>query len=178
MSQPVLGRTGTAAAAPILNARALAAKPPSLPSQGGIRRLGRALLLGGLLLLNHPLAAGAANNEQLMKLLQRGSCPDCKLQDADLVQAVAQTHATLKMPPSGKLDDASIGAIREWVKAGAVWPDGPKGKPYSVSAEQKQWWAFQPVKSPAVPAVKNKAWVKSPVDSFILAALEIGRAHV
>ena len=56
-----------------------------------------------------------------------------------LVQAVAQTHATLKMPPSGKLDDASIGAIRTWVKDGAVWPEGPKGKPYSVSAEQKQW---------------------------------------
>jgi tetratricopeptide (TPR) repeat protein len=37
-----------------------------------------------------PLAARAANTDQLMKLLAQGSCPNCKLQDADLV------HATLR----------------------------------------------------------------------------------
>ncbi len=35
-----------------------------------------------------------------------------------LVQAVAQTHAELKMPPSGKLPDASIAALRQWVSQG------------------------------------------------------------
>ncbi len=33
-------------------------------------------------------------------------------------------------------------------------------------------WSFQPVRKPAVPAVKNAGWVKSPVDAFILAKLE------
>ena len=33
-------------------------------------------------------------------------------------------------------------------------------------------WSFQPVRKPAVPAVKNVAWVKSPVDTFILAKIE------
>ena len=31
-------------------------------------------------------------------------------------------------------------------------------------------WAFRPIKSPAVPAVpeKHKAWVRNPVDAFVL----------
>ncbi|MBL8241749.1 MAG: PSD1 domain-containing protein [Bryobacterales bacterium] len=89
-----------------------------------------------------------------------------------LLQALTHQHERLKMPPSGKLDDASIAAVKTWIRDGAVWPDGPKAKQYSVSNEQRQWWAFQPVKNPAPPAVKAKAWVKSPVDAFILAALE------
>jgi hypothetical protein len=33
-------------------------------------------------------------------------------------------------------------------------------------------WAYTPVKAPAVPAVKAKAWVRTPVDAFVLAKLE------
>jgi hypothetical protein len=36
---------------------------------------------------------------------------------------------------------------------------------------QRNFWAFQPVKKPPVPAVKNAAWVKTPVDAFVLAKL-------
>ena len=34
------------------------------------------------------------------------------------------------------------------------------------------FWSFQPVKRPALPRVENRAWVKSPVDAFVLAKLE------
>jgi hypothetical protein len=37
---------------------------------------------------------------------------------------------------------------------------------------QKSYWAFQPVKKPPLPSVKNNAWVKTPIDAFILAKLE------
>jgi hypothetical protein len=40
------------------------------------------------------------------------------------------------------------------------------------SAEQLRHWAYQPVQKPAVPTVKQRAWVKTPVDAFILAKLE------
>src|SRR5439155_12684292 len=33
-------------------------------------------------------------------------------------------------------------------------------------------WSFRPVKLPPVPVVKNRRWVKTPVDAFILAELE------
>src|SRR3984893_7168837 len=44
--------------------------------------------------------------------------------------------------------------------------------PHVFTPAQKSYWAFQPVKKSPVPAVKNKAWVKTPIDAFILAKLE------
>src|SRR5215472_830082 len=42
----------------------------------------------------------------------------------------------------------------------------------TFTAAQRSWWAFQPVAKPAAPAVRNKKWVKTAVDAFILAKLE------
>jgi len=36
----------------------------------------------------------------------------------------------------------------------------------------KDHWAFQAPIRPAVPAVKNKKWVRNPIDAFVLARLE------
>ena len=57
---------------------------------------------------------------------------------------------------------------------GRPWPDGvalaaPK---MSVDEARQRFWSFQPVRRPAVPVVKNAAWVKNPIDAFILAKLE------
>jgi hypothetical protein len=41
-----------------------------------------------------------------------------------------------------------------------------------AAAAADQHWAFLPVRDPAPPQVKDAAWAKSPVDRFILAALE------
>ena len=37
---------------------------------------------------------------------------------------------------------------------------------------QRKHWSFQKVSPPAVPVVKNSAWVRNPIDAFILAKLE------
>ncbi len=86
----------------------------------------------------------------------------------------------LEMPPTGKLTPAKIATIEEWVKAGAPWPGHIKIEAKAehktvggvVTPESKNYWAYRPVTNPAVPAVKNAAWVKSPIDAFILARLE------
>src|SRR5437868_2848587 len=39
-------------------------------------------------------------------------------------------------------------------------------------AEYEMHWAYQPPVRPALPAVKNTAWVRNPIDRFILARLE------
>jgi hypothetical protein len=44
--------------------------------------------------------------------------------------------------------------------------------PHVFTPAQKSYWAFQPVKKSPLPSVKNKAWVKTPLDAFILAKLE------
>ena len=43
--------------------------------------------------------------------------------------------------------------------------------PDAGQAKSKHW-AYQPVKTSAVPSVKNQDWVKSPIDAFVLAPLE------
>jgi hypothetical protein len=46
-------------------------------------------------------------------------------------------------------------------------PQGDKDQPH---------WAFQPVKTPAVPSVNDPSWVRNPIDAFVLADLEERKA--
>jgi hypothetical protein len=48
----------------------------------------------------------------------------------------------------------------------------PAEAPHVFTPAQKSYWALQPVKKSPLPAVKDKAWVKTPIDAFILAKLE------
>ena len=49
----------------------------------------------------------------------------------------------------------------------------PVEAPLRLTLENaSSFWAFQPVKSPSVPAVKDAAWPRSTVDRFVLAKLE------
>jgi hypothetical protein len=96
-----------------------------------------------------------------------------------LIQAVRRTHERIKMPPPGKLPDEEIADLTTWVKMGALWPESraalspsnQKGN-YVITAEQRAFWAFQPVRKPPLPRVKDNAWPKSPIDQFILSKLE------
>ncbi len=88
--------------------------------------------------------------------------------DSKLVAAVRQT-GELKMPPTGKLRDEEIFALVEWINAGAQWPERAQAKPRTDPANH---WAFHPLKNPPPPTVKAKAWVKNPIDAFVLAAQE------
>ncbi|MBZ2178886.1 MAG: hypothetical protein K7J47_14375, partial [Acidobacteria bacterium] len=42
-----------------------------------------------------------------------------------LYQAVARTHASLQMPPTGKLPDNEIADLAQWIREGAVVPAPP-----------------------------------------------------
>src|SRR5882724_950381 len=87
-----------------------------------------------------------------------------------LVQAIRQTHPRLKMPPGGKLADDQIGAVANWINAGAVWPAGPAKAPkYVITTEQRSFWSFQPVIEPAPPEVRDGKWIHNDLDKFILA---------
>ena len=41
----------------------------------------------------------------------------------------------------------------------------------------EDWWSLRPLSRPAVPAVKNAAWVRTPIDAFLLAAMEEKSLH-
>jgi hypothetical protein len=84
----------------------------------------------------------------------------------------------LKMPPAGKLKPQEIEAITKWVADGAVWPASDSGgavKPKDgplFTAEQKQFWAFQPVSRPQVPGSNFQVPSTNPIDPFIQQRLE------
>jgi hypothetical protein len=41
-----------------------------------------------------------------------------------------------------------------------------------LTNEERSYWAYQPVRKPAVPAVRNRMWVKTEVDAFVLSEME------
>lgn len=92
-----------------------------------------------------------------------------------LIKAVNRT-GDLKMPPKEKLSSAEIEALTKWVSSGAVWPESIGAKPaalFEVTEKQRKWWAFQPVRKPSVPIVRDpKADIRNGIDHFILARLE------
>ncbi len=86
-----------------------------------------------------------------------------------LIQAIKhEIDAKMPPPPKAKLSAQAIDDITAWIKLGAAWPDE---KAIAV-ADPRQHWAFQPVKTSALPAVKNQEWAVDPIDAFILAKLE------
>ena len=91
--------------------------------------------------------------------------PDASL----LIQAVRYAGA-VKMPPAGRLPDAVVQVLTDWVRTGAAFPE-PRGEA-GKTREQKPHWAFQPVRRPQLPVVRNPAWVRNPIDAFVLARLE------
>ncbi len=100
--------------------------------------------------------------------------------DSLLLKAINYKDDNHKMPPKGKMPDEAIATLEKWVKDGLpvtadrVGGDIAKSPPKGgvVTEEAKKYWAYQPVKRSAVPEVKGKEWVKSPIDAFVLAKLE------
>ncbi len=93
-----------------------------------------------------------------------------------LIQAVRYQDQP-RMPPKGKLADRDIDVLVSWVRRRSPWPGTPApvlpmDAGFKITEKQRQFWSFQPVKPVAIPAVRDTAWVRSPIDRFILASLE------
>ena len=94
-----------------------------------------------------------------------------------LIRAVRK-NGDVKMPPQGRLTDREIEDLELWIKAGAPWPETPGTAPphnsgeYVITAEQRAFWSFQPIRRPAPPAVRDVSWPRTAIDAFILAKLE------
>jgi len=93
-----------------------------------------------------------------------------------LIKAVRYTDSELQMPPqkagAEKLSPEQIADLEEWVKMGAPDPRTNTVQLAKSVQSASGHWAFQPIRIPALPAVKNQHWIQTPVDNFILAKLE------
>jgi len=87
-----------------------------------------------------------------------------------MIQLVGGMNPDLVMPQKGeRLTPEQIGLLRAWIDQGANWPDGVDKVAY---ADPKDHWAFKAPVRPKEPQVRNAAWVRNPIDKFILAKLE------
>ncbi len=93
-----------------------------------------------------------------------------------LLKAVGYQDEDLQMPPKGKLAADQIALLRDWIKMGAPWPGATEDKtarlPGQISEADRQWWAFQPLKTPALPKVGDPTWEQNPIDRFIRSRLD------
>jgi hypothetical protein len=84
----------------------------------------------------------------------------------------------IKMPPTGKLAQDEIEALKQWVRMGAPWPNVEADASLTLREGEKllrptpiggDHWAFRPIRDYQPPRVKNVDWVETPIDNFILA---------
>ena len=72
-----------------------------------------------------------------------------------------------RMPLNGEpLSEEQVGLIARWVDELEVTVAQDK------AAAEKPGWPWTPLQKPAVPQVRQKSWVRNPIDAFVLAKME------
>lgn len=98
-----------------------------------------------------------------------------KSKESLIIKALMHDGDT-KMPSrSTKLSNEIIGDFVKWIDMGA--PDPRVGKTAAAKRiididKGRTFWSFRPLAAVAPPKVKNEAWVRTPIDRYILAKLE------
>ncbi|MCI0620841.1 MAG: DUF1553 domain-containing protein [Acidobacteria bacterium] len=91
-----------------------------------------------------------------------------------LIKKIRHEHEP-GMPYKGqKLPNEAISHFIEWVNAGVPYDRAlDTNAPEVVSkVHRSDHWAFQTVTRPSVPKVKNRLWVRNPIDAFVAAKHE------
>jgi hypothetical protein len=89
--------------------------------------------------------------------------------DSRLIQRL-EAKERPQMPYGGPpLSPDQIQLIAKWIDQGAPGPDS--SDPVAASKPLKHWAYMKPV-MPPVPSVSNQAWVRNPIDAFVMAKLD------
>ena len=155
----------------------LAAQMPPAAREDGpaffeksVRPLLAAQCLGCHSATSQPIMGGLRLDSRDLALKGGGRGPAIvpgKPAESLLLQALRHTAGALKMPPGPKMKEADLAVLTQWVQMGAPW-----GNTVSAASAGSKYWAFVSPLASAPPSVRDRAWVRSPIDAFILAALE------
>ncbi|AMV18478.1 DUF1549 domain-containing protein [Planctomyces sp. SH-PL14] len=104
-------------------------------------------------------------------------------EDSHLYAVVARTAEPFMPLQKDKLPEEQLKALKKWIELGAPYDkpltDGPVAAPKEmvVTDADRQFWSFRPLAAPAIPAVRNETWCRTPIDRFIAAAQEAKGLH-
>jgi mono/diheme cytochrome c family protein len=75
------------------------------------------------------------------------------------------------MPPKGpRLSTHAIDLLRAWIDSGAPIPTNETAE--QIGGAARKHWAFQPIRRPELPSVRDTRWCRNAIDRFILTRLE------
>ena len=95
-----------------------------------------------------------------------------KADDSELLYRIRSTDKDEQMPPKGeRLHESEITLLSEWISDGARWSEIGTGNSSSMPLPGSDHWAFQPVREPTLPRVKDESWTH-PIDRFLQAGRE------
>lgn len=98
-----------------------------------------------------------------------------KPEESLLVEAIHRSDPDFSMPPKKALNSEQVAVLEQWIKLGAPWPAEASTKSdldeNGFSAEDKAWWAVQPLADVTVPDSGND-WAKNEIDHFVYRGLK------
>ncbi|WP_437200788.1 DUF1553 domain-containing protein [Planctomicrobium sp. SH664] len=102
-------------------------------------------------------------------------------QKSRLWEVIRYSDDDIQMPPSGKMPENEIATLTTWIEHGAPFPLSVEptehgleyfASPKGLEEARSTFWALQPLNKSAPPAVSDEAWVRTPLDRYILASLD------
>ena len=82
----------------------------------------------------------------------------------------ALRYEDLEMPPKAPLASSVIDQFATWISNGAPWAtnlDSIRPADDKITATDREWWAFQPVRKASLPDAVSKHPARNPVDRFV-----------
>ena len=141
----------------------LPALPATAAEKSGFNRDIRPILAENCFACHGPDSASRKADLRLDRrevAVKAGAIAPGKPDESEMIHRIFATDNDEVMPPPSihkQLTTAQKEQLRAWIAAGA---------------EYQPLWSFIPPTRPALPAVKDPAWVRNPIDRFVLAALE------
>ena len=107
--------------------------------------------------------------QSALRVIQPG-----KSAESRLIRMVSGLEKKVMPPVGARLTAAQIGLLRAWIDQGVDWPSAAVTTATAAAggAPSSTHWAFQKIRRPDLPAVRDHAWPRNPIDNFILAKLE------
>jgi len=82
-------------------------------------------------------------------------------EESELYRRLVSSDPDERMPRGEPaLPPAELEILRRWIAEGAQWP------------EESGHWAYRPVTGVAIPHPRDSAWIRNPIDAFVLSRLE------